>query len=69
MYSKIWITVTGIPLKAYDYVANGKPASMKEPEMPNKANALGRQSAARSSLCSLSPVLCAVSFPFAMTLK
>jgi predicted helicase len=26
MYSKIEVTLTGIPLKAYDYVANGKPA-------------------------------------------
>jgi predicted helicase len=26
MCSKIAVTLTGIPLKAYDYVANGKPA-------------------------------------------
>jgi len=26
MCSKIEVTLTGVPLKAYDYVANGKPA-------------------------------------------
>ncbi len=26
MYSEIEVTLTGIPLKAYGYVANGKPA-------------------------------------------
>jgi len=29
MYSKIEVTLIGIPLKAYDYVATASPLSMK----------------------------------------